>query len=74
MAADYEELVACWEKVPEKTPGCDWVVAPAGECAGGVVGSDYPHVAKSFNRGEKSRPHSSGARWVKASAPNVDQD
>ena len=75
MAADYEELTACWKDGPENTPGCDWVVPPAGECTGGVVGPDYPHAAKSFNRGEKKRRHSSGARWVKAPGPgNVDQD
>ena len=25
LAADHEDLVACWKNGPENTPGCDWV-------------------------------------------------
>lgn len=50
LAADYQELVACWENGPENTPGCDWVIPPAGECDAGVVGDDYPFAATRFNR------------------------
>ena len=70
LAADYEALVACWENGPESTPGCDWVVPPAGECAGGVVGPDYPHASAGFNRGKESAPHSSGKKWMKNSEEN----
>ena len=51
LAADYEELVACWTNGPENTPGCDWVIPAAGDCDGGVVGDDYPHASARFNRG-----------------------
>lgn len=48
MAADFQELQDCWQNTPEKTPGCDWVVPPAGDNLGRVVGDDYPFKA-SFN-------------------------
>ncbi len=68
LAADLEALKQCWADGPENTPGCDWVIPPAGECAGGVVGPDYPHAAETFNRGARSAPHSSGKRWMKQGA------
>ena len=65
LDADLQQLVACWTQGPESTEGCDWVIPPAGTCEGGVVGADYPHAARGFNRGAKSPGHSSGVRWMK---------
>ena len=48
LAKDFEALLDCWENTPEKTPGCDWVIPPAGDSLGRVVGDDYPHK-QSFN-------------------------
>ena len=63
FAADYAELVACWENGPENTPGCDWVIPPAGDCDGGVVGADYPHAAARFNRGTGDDGRRSDGEW-----------
>ena len=49
LAEDYEEVVQCWLDGPENTPGCDWIVPPAGNCPTQVVGDDYPYKA-AFNR------------------------
>ena len=65
LAADLKALEQCWADGPENTPGCEWVVPPAGECSGGVVGPDYPRAAEGFNRGPSSGKHSSGKRWMK---------
>lgn len=46
LAGDFQELLDCWEAGPEETPGCDWVVPPAGDSMGQVVGDDYPYKAK----------------------------
>ena len=51
LANDFAELVECWENTPEKTPGCDWIVPPAGKTAGRIVGDDYPHKAL-FNKAD----------------------
>lgn len=51
LEADYQALIDCWTAGPEATPGCDWVVPPAGDCEGGVVGEDYPYASNDFNRG-----------------------
>ena len=66
LAADYRALVECWTRGPESTAGCHWVVPPAGECAGGVVGKDYPHASKRFNRGDSDARHSSGKRLMES--------
>jgi hypothetical protein len=50
MADDYQALYECWQNGPESTPGCDWIIPPAADCEGGVVGADYPYAAVSFNR------------------------
>jgi hypothetical protein len=50
MADAYDELLTCWLDGPADTEGCEWVVPPAGECAGGIVGDDYPCASASFNR------------------------
>jgi hypothetical protein len=63
LAADYEELVECWTNGPENTPGCDWVIPPAGECDGGVVGDNYPYASERFNGGTGDGGRSSGGRW-----------
>ena len=51
LSDDYQELLDCWTNGPENTPGCDWVVPPAGDCEGGVVDDSYPHAAMGFNQG-----------------------
>ncbi len=61
LAADYQELVECWEHGPENTPGCDWIVPPAGECDGGVISDDYPYAAARFNRRTGSPDRTRGA-------------
>lgn len=48
---DYAELLECWRNGPENTPGCEWVIPPAGGCAGGVVDGRYPYPSPAFNRG-----------------------
>lgn len=48
LAEDLQELLDCWENTPENTPGCDWVIPPAGDTLGRVVGDDYPYKA-TFN-------------------------
>ncbi len=63
LAADLEELVGCWENGPENTPGCDWVIPPAGECDGGVVGADYPFAAARFNRRTGDGDDAMGGGW-----------
>lgn len=50
MTQDYDALLNCWLAGPKATEGCDWVVPPAGDCAGGVVGDDYPYAAADFNQ------------------------
>jgi hypothetical protein len=48
MAEDFQELLDCWENRPENTPGCDWVIPPARDELGRIVGDDYPYQAR-FN-------------------------
>lgn len=48
LADDFQELLDCWENGPENTPGCDWVIPPAAEELGRVVGDDYAYKAQ-FN-------------------------
>ena len=49
LSEDLQQLLDCWENGPENTPGCDWVIPPAGDDLGRVVGDDYPYKA-SFNK------------------------
>ena len=49
MAEDFQEILDCWVNGPDATPGCDWVIPPAGECPGQVVGEDYPYKSP-FNQ------------------------
>lgn len=49
MTEDFAELVQCWLDGPDATPGCDWVIAPAGDCPSQIVGDDYPYKAN-FNQ------------------------
>jgi hypothetical protein len=51
MAADFEALASCWLEGPENTPGCDWVLAPAGGCELRVAGEDYPNAGEDYNQG-----------------------
>ena len=44
-----QQILDCWKNGPENTPGCDWIIPPAGDCLGQVVGDDYPYKA-SFNK------------------------
>lgn len=46
---DWNALLECWENRPENTPGCEWVIPPAGDSPGRVVGDDYPYKA-AFNQ------------------------
>lgn len=46
LAGDFQELLDCWEATPEETPGCEWVIPPAGDSMGRVVGDDYPYKAR----------------------------
>ena len=48
LSEDFQELLDCWENRPENTPGCDWIIPPAGDSLGRVVGDDYPYKA-AFN-------------------------
>ena len=48
LSGDFKELRDCWQNTPENTPGCDWVVPPAGDDLGRVVSNDYPYKAN-FN-------------------------
>ncbi|HAN32278.1 MAG TPA: hypothetical protein DCQ06_11830 [Myxococcales bacterium] len=52
MVDDYQQLLSCWINGPENTEGCEWIIAPAAQCSGGIVGSDYPYKSKSFNQGD----------------------
>lgn len=45
LSKDFQELLDCWESGPENTPGCDWIVPPAGDSLGRVVGDEYPYKA-----------------------------
>ncbi|MFP6598450.1 MAG: hypothetical protein VCC01_13405 [Candidatus Hydrogenedentota bacterium] len=49
LSKDFQDLVDCWKKGPENTPGCDWVVPPAGAFESEFAGEDYPYKA-SFNK------------------------
>ena len=49
LTDDFEELLTCWKNRPENTPGCEWVIPPAGDCPSKVVGDDYPHKSR-FNQ------------------------
>ena len=49
LSDDLEELLTCWKNGPEDTPGCEWVIPPAGDCPSQVVGDDYPHKSR-FNQ------------------------
>ncbi len=49
LAEDFQELLDCWKNGPENTPGCDWIIPPAGDCKSQVVGDHYPYKAK-FNK------------------------
>jgi hypothetical protein len=49
LSEDFQELLGCWLNGPENTPGCDWVIPPAGACPSRIVGADYPYKSR-FNR------------------------
>ena len=42
MSEDYQALLDCWLNGPEATDGCAWIIPPAGDCAGGIVGQIIP--------------------------------
>jgi hypothetical protein len=42
MAADYQELLSCWENGSENTEGCVWWYLPGGGCEGREAGDDFP--------------------------------
>ena len=58
LTEHFEELLACWKNGPENTPGCDWIIPPAGDCPSQVVGEDYPHKSR-FNQ-----PNPSELEWT----------
>ena len=45
---DFEELLDCWTKTPEKTEDCHWIIPPGDSKPGQIVGTDYPFKAE-FN-------------------------
>jgi hypothetical protein len=49
LSEDLQELLDCWKNTPENTPGCDWIVPPAGDALGRVVGDEYPYK-RGFNK------------------------
>ena len=49
LSEDLQELLECWKNGPENTPGCDWIIPPAGESMSRVVGDEYPYKA-GFNK------------------------
>lgn len=59
LAGDFQELLDCWEASPEETPGCEWVIPPAGDVLGRVVGDDYPYKS-AFNIAAKKSYKDSG--------------
>ena len=63
MAKDYQKLLECWKNGPENTPGCEWVIPPAGNCKGGVVGKEYPHKATGFNKGSGGEKKPGGVKF-----------
>ena len=60
LAQDFDELLSCWTDGPDKTPGCDWVIPPAGDELGRVVGEDYPFRA-AFNEPRERHQSLTGA-------------
>jgi hypothetical protein len=48
LAGDFQALLDCWKNGPDHTPACDWIIPPAGNTMGRIVGNEYPHKAK-FN-------------------------
>ena len=58
LTTHFEELLACWTNGPENTPGCDWVIPPAGDCPSQVVGDDYPYKRR-FNQ-----PNAKELEWT----------
>ena len=49
LADAYQQLLAAWQRGPEKVSGADWIIPPARGTATRPVGADYPHKA-AFNR------------------------
>jgi hypothetical protein len=47
LSEDFQELMDCWTNGPENTPGCDWVIPPAGEFESDFAGDDYPNKSSS---------------------------
>lgn len=68
-ADDFDELFACWEAGPDETPGCDWVIPPAGYERGRVVGDDYPFKSAFNEPGQRAHSLTGQAR-----APKVESD
>ena len=52
LSDDLKQLLDAWVNGPENTPGCDWIVPPAGDSKGQVVGDEYPYKNK-FNEPNK---------------------
>ncbi len=66
LAQDFDELLSCWTDGPDETPGCDWVIPPAGNELGRIVGDDYPFRA-AFN--EPTERHKSLTGRASARTP-----
>lgn len=45
LSDSYAELVNAWINSPDNTPGAEWIVPPACEQPGQIVGDDYPYKA-----------------------------
>ena len=43
LSDDFQELLDCWKDGPENTPGCNWVIPPAGSFESDYAGDDYPY-------------------------------
>ena len=69
LADDFEEVLACWKNGPDHTPGCDWVIPPAGDCPSQVVGDDYPYKARFNQPNEKALEWTERPPFSKAQEP-----
>lgn len=55
LAKDFEQLLNCWTTGPDMTPDCDWVIPPARDELGRVVGDEYPFRAPFNEPSERHR-------------------
>ena len=70
LTEHFEELLACWRNGPENTPGCDWIIPPAGDCPSQVVGMTIPTSRGSIDR---TRRNSSGPNVRRTPIRNLER-